>query len=346
MTRLECVAPIARDRDQVVLPRTSEIARLGSVPASPTVSPVTVWNGLASCSRPEHSDGDMNDRDWDILLARIRTGRCTPFLGAGACAGSLPLGGEIAEKWANEHEYPLEDRGDLSRVAQFVGIANGDPMWPKDKIRDELHGHAAPDFSRHDEPHGVLAELPLPVYLTTNYDDFMTQALAERQRSPLREFCRWNASPAMTSVVSVFAADPALVPSVTSPIVFHLHGHFAIPESIVLTEDDYLDFLVAVSRKPDLIPHQIQKALAASSLLFVGYRLADWSFRVIHRGLVSAGEQSLRRLSVTVQLRPSEAAEKYLDQYFGAMNVRVYWGTATEFAAELRERWEDFTADG
>ena len=43
-----------------------------------------------------------------------------------------------------------------------------------------------------------------------------------------------------------------------------------------------------------------KKALAGASLLFIGYRLADWNFRVLHRGLVMAGESSLRRLSVTV----------------------------------------------
>ena len=107
----------------------------------------------------------------------------------------------------------------------------------------------------------------------------------------------------------------------------------------MLTEDDYLDFLVAIARDAALLPHQIQRALAGTSLLFVGYRLADWDFRVIHRGLVAATEASLRRLSVTVQLAAEEPAREYLDQYFGALKLRVYWGTAAAFAGELSERW-------
>jgi hypothetical protein len=77
--------------------------------------------------------------------------------------------------------------------------------------------------------------------------------------------------------------------------------------------------------------------------LFVGYRLSDWDFRVIHRGLVMAGEQSLRRLSVTVQLPRTSPAQQYLDRYFGAMKVRVYWGSASDFMSELRERWHAFS---
>ncbi len=43
-----------------------------------------------------------------------------------------------------------------------------------------------------------------------------------------------------------------------------------VPESLVLTEDDYLDFLaLAISRDPGLLPHPIQRALAGTSLLFV-----------------------------------------------------------------------------
>ena len=38
----------------------------------------------------------LEDKDWDPLLRRIKAGKCTPFLGAGAAYGVLPLGAEIA----------------------------------------------------------------------------------------------------------------------------------------------------------------------------------------------------------------------------------------------------------
>lgn len=213
-------------------------------------------------------------------------------------------------------------------------------MFPKEEICKELKDIPPPDFASEGEPHGILAELPLPVYMTTNYDDFMLTALKGASKEPRRELCRWNRSPSLQAEKAVLT--PAFVPTPANPVVFHLHGHVSVPESIVLTEDDYLDFLVAVSGEPKLLPHQIKKALAGASLLFVGYRLADWDFRVLHRGLVMAGEQSLRRLSVTVQLRPNDPAREYLEEYFSAMNVRVYWGTASDFASELRRRWRDF----
>jgi hypothetical protein len=285
----------------------------------------------------------VRDQDWDLLLLRIKRGKCTPFLGAGACAGTLPLGGDVATRWADRYDYPLEDRRDLPRVAQFVGINQEDGMFPKDLLREEFDGLGPPDFDRRGEPHAVLAGLPLPIYMTTNYDDFMTAALIARGKEPVREFCHWNRNPAVVGEPD--SLRNGTVPSERSPVVFHLHGHFGIPESIVLAEDDYLDFLVAISKDASVLPHEIQKALAGSTLLFIGYSLADWSFRVVHRGLVSAGEEALRRLSITVQLPPSEREQVYLDKYFHAMSVRVFWGTAEDFMAELSERWNASDGD-
>lgn len=284
----------------------------------------------------------MTDDDWQLLLGRIESGNCTPFLGAGASVGTLPMASDIAERWAQEGSYPLGDRADLARVAQFLAVRMGDAMIPKERICSELAKVPQPDFTRAGEPHGTLAALPLPVFITTNYDGFMVEALRQQHKDPRPEICRWNQSPAVKGERVVLSAG--VVPTAASPIVFHLHGRLAVPESLVLTEDDYLDFLVAVSRDARLLPHQIKKALAGTSLLFIGYRLADWNFRVIHRGLVMAGESSLRRLSVTVQLRGTTAEREYLEKYFGAMNVRVYWGTASEFGAELHERWSEFAA--
>jgi hypothetical protein len=52
----------------------------------------------------------------------------------------------------------------------------------------------------------------------------------------------------------------------------------------VLTEDDYLDFLVKVSWDNTVIPPRIAEALTDSSLLLLGYHLQDWDFRVMFRG--------------------------------------------------------------
>jgi hypothetical protein len=291
----------------------------------------------------------MTEDNWKVLLTRIKEGKCTPFLGAGVNYGILPLGGQIAREWASDEQFPLRTQDDLASVAQFIAVKY-DAMTPKGKILDRLKKEARPDFSKPDERLDclrALAELPLPVYLTTNYDDLMVEALrhAEPKKEPRREVCRWHVR--LKSIPAVLGGK--YQPSPANPLVFHLHGSDEFVQSLVLTEDDYLDFLVNISRSRKLLPPRIEEALTDASLLFIGYRLRDINFRVIHRGLVQSMDGSLRSLSVTVQMSPpddcredAKPAQEYLDSYFDDLNVRVYWGTAADFAKELRDRWRKF----
>jgi hypothetical protein len=225
-------------------------------------------------------------------------------------------------------------------------------MFPKVRIQARFQGKGPPDFSQPNEPHALLADLNLPIYITTNYDDFMVQALGSRKREPVREFCRWNNFPEVTGQKS--ALRPGYKPRPAQPLVYHLHGHLDVPQSMVLTEGDYLDFLIRLSGRQDhLLPPAILQALAGTALLFVGYSLTDYNFRVIFRGLVGSLGASLGYLGIAVQLPPGnldavaqEPARSYLGKYFAQMpqiNVRIYWGSAREFAIELRERLGAFS---
>jgi hypothetical protein len=142
----------------------------------------------------------------------------------------------------------------------------------------------------------------------------------------------------------MFDSQPDFKPTPANPVVFHLHGHNEVPESMVLTEDDYLEFLANIARDQNLLPSRIQTALAGSSMLFIGYNLTDWNFRVLFQSL----RPSLKFMSVAILVPPGDSdesrlkAQQYLDKYYKAMDLQVYWGSAREFSAELRKRWEAF----
>jgi hypothetical protein len=202
---------------------------------------------------------------------------------------------------------------------------------------------ALPDFSRSNEPHGMLAELPLPVYITTNYDNFMFEALEWKHKKPRRLVCRWN-RPKMRETAEIYR-DPKEESTPERPIVFHMHGWSQLPSSLVLTEDDYVDFLIKITEDKDLLPKRISQAFSESSLLFLGYRLEDPDFRLLFRKLVHSMGRSGIRTHVSVQFEDfgsdadRQSAREYLNKYFGASNVQVYWGTCEQFTAELRHRW-------
>jgi hypothetical protein len=302
----------------------------------------------------------LKDADWDDLLYSIDDQTCTPFIGAGACSFLnkdnepwLPSGSTVSKKLSEKYGYPLDDSDELDRVSQYVAIQNSD-MTPKTYIARWLRGISSPDFSKEEyknTTHAVLADLKLPLYITTNYDEFMESALKSRGRIADIEYCRWNLFLKKQSTQSV-CDKSGYKPSQDKPLVYHLHGDLNNPQSMVLTEIDYLDFLINLS-KEEILPDQISTALNSTSLLFVGYRLRDINFRFIFRSLMQLlGEgigAGLQLPSISVQL-PSGFTEerkdqgiRYLDEYSKNMfKVRVYWGDANEFSQELRARWEKF----
>jgi SIR2-like domain len=298
----------------------------------------------------------LDEPKWKFLLSRIQRQRCTPFLGPETCFDfSIPSASVIADEWAGMHGYPLEDRTVLPRVAQFVAYNSyGMVDAVKEELADRFRGLKAPDFANPDEPYRILASLPMSVYINTHYYAFMSLALLSQYREPQRMICRWYDNKAVDDSVDLPAAYD---PKPACPLVFHMFGHVAEPRSLVLTEDDYLDFLVRTSENPDLIPTPVQNAMTNHSLLFFGYHMTDLDFRVLLRSLnriwLRAGTR--QGSNYTTQLvHVGEKAvtsdqidqiKKYFNQYCSAcasVSIGVYWGSTNEFVTELRQRWEDY----
>jgi SIR2-like domain len=273
---------------------------------------------------------------WSTLLQRIHSDRCMPFLGAGAAADILPTGQQIAEEWANEYDYPYPDKSNLGAVAQFVADKSFDNTAPKRLIARRIASEQSRDSIGAYEPYDTLANLPVSVYVTTNYDDLMARALIRAGRSPRVEVCMWNRSVRETQQ-SVFDTD--YEPRPDEPLVYHLHGHINILDSLVLTDDDYLDFLLTAFSDRTLIPPFVQGALAGRSLLFIGYRLYDWNFRALFRRFSAV---ALQRVNFAVLLQPrveSGNSKKEFRQridYFARLGIQPYFGSAKQFAEELR----------
>lgn len=291
-----------------------------------------------------------SDRDWDRLVDQIRRGDCTPFLGAGACSPTLPVGADLGQSWANHYDYPFDDRSSLHDVMQYASIIEEDPVTVKQRVARDLSQRGEPDFTDPAEPHMLLAAHPIDVYLTTNYDNFMTRALELAGRRPVTAVCPWYRG----AEVDPHAEVPrGYAPHAGEPLVYHLHGSLDHEASLVLAEQDYVEFLVTLAKdlgQDDrrVVPVQILPALTRHPLLFIGYSLRDWSFRMLFHGFVDTVADVMRRRHVSVQLSPSlgaddetrRRAEEFLERYFTKMNISVYWGEAGEFCTELRRRLE------
>ncbi len=308
---------------------------------------------------------------WSGLLRNIQQGQVTPIVGPRVHGEWLPTPLEIADRWAEEHGYPFPDRDSLPRVARYMASSQGED-FPRDQLlyllQDDLLarlpealrprqkfatltelvetvGWQTLTSANPNEIHRVLASLNLPIYLTTNPDSFMVEALKAAGRQPDRELCRWNEW--LDAWPSRFENDPDYEPSPESPLVYHLFGSDEELNSLVVTEDHYLDYLVRISAQMTRIPNRIWASLTDNALLFVGFSLEDWEFRVVLRGLVATRDRRRKLKHVGVQLEmegagetETEAVQTFLQQYFQEADINIFWGTPAQFMAELREQME------
>jgi hypothetical protein len=301
---------------------------------------------------PARSRGgaDGVERAWVRLISNLQAAECVPFLGAGACAGNIPLGGAMAQTWAERHKYPMRDKDNLARVMQYIATVEygGDATSLKREfVGLEFKALSPPDYRDPKQVHGQLARFDLPLYVTTNYDDLMYGALQHWGRRPRPAHSLWypTADPKASPL-----SDRSYEPSQAEPLIFHLHGHHRTPESLVLTEDDYIEYLVQLAGEKDLVagdgsgllPPYVRGLLRSKSLLFVGYSLRDWTFLVLFRTLLHGIPLTHRRNHVSVQIDPKERAASrtraYLKEYLGSQRIEIFWNSADEFADELNER--------
>lgn len=293
----------------------------------------------------------LREETWETLVDSILNGECTPFLGAGLAVPYLPRGAALSSALAEQFGYPLDDVTNLARVAQYIASQH-QPSYVKRRVCErlqeaqqkttELLGGGLP------QNHIMLARLKLPVYVTTNYDDYLERAVASvNGMQPTVVLCRWS-----DRLASELPPYPR--PTLASTI-FHLHGHMRTPNSILLTEDDYIDFTVSLARRIEkrdpVIPFFARQALGNTNLLFVGYSLEDWNFRVLMRYLMRQQGvlQHDRYNSISVQLANPDMppdrrrkAEQFLETYLKtSSSIDVYWGDQSAFLTELIRRVED-----
>jgi SIR2-like domain len=290
---------------------------------------------------------------WEVLVDSIGTRECTPFLGAGVSVPALPTGGQLASELAEQFRSPLVDVWNLPRVGQYIATTREAP-YAKRQVARRIKEQQQAYHPGADDPHVLLAALDLPIYVTTNWDSLMVRALRDRGRDPIQELARWN------SQLSWNAGEfTAFEPTPERPLVYHLHGHADQPASLVLTEDDYVDFVAALARDlTKVVPEVILEALSWTSLLFVGYSLNDWNFHVLLRLLMSSlakdRARGETRRSVSIQI-PNKAtiaegreddAKQFISDYLGSTNVDIHWVEAKPFLVELQERYAGFGTTG
>ena len=277
----------------------------------------------------------LADDDWRLIVRRILNERCVPFLGAGASLGRgdapcMPTASQLAEELAKECDYPGIDKSDLFRIAQYYRMVE-DAYELRNSICKKLR-------VRNVRPalvHQMLAGLPFRYVLTTNFDNLMERAFEEAGKNP------------HTAAYELHGDKQDLhAATLNEPLVYKLHGFLDKPETMVVTEDDVIEFLCCLMLEDPPLPPLIKGLFQDQSMLFIGYGLKDWDVRVMLRAIrgkkLSAPPEMA---SFAIQRRPEDLGlgkewDTSVIYWERKASIKCFDIDAIKFVTELKNRYD------
>ena len=252
----------------------------------------------------------------------VRTGECTLFLGAGVHslppsgspytypdADAPPRGADLATALAAQcgvDASVLGDLTDLRRIALYYERVAHD--------RGRLIRALFAEVQENRKPSPMLralAELPFRYVITTNYDNLFERALIQAGKDP---------EVSVYTVARRHPKPPSRAVGTGRPFVLKIHGDFAAEgagpddQSVVITEEDYITFVLRMRDADELnpVPLAIRAQLARNPTLFVGYSLNDYNLRILFRALRYSGDWGGLPSSFSVDPRPNPIIRKLL----------------------------------
>jgi len=329
---------------------------------------------------PGFGEGEGDFVRWRAIVGAVRRRDFTPIVGPGLGESVYGPVREVSRELAETSGFPLAEhqRSELQQVSQFLQF-NQDIATAREMFRAELrkqilrrHDELPPEAGSGrlstlmatvargnreqdtDDPYTLLAQLGAKLYVTANPDNLLEEALEAREKKPTTFFFNWREKTEVAQASTVVQTEP----DEEHPLVFHIFGFFQDENSLVLTEDDYFEYLISLIQYKPRIPGIVGLQTTSTSLLFLGFQLTDWNFRVLYRLIMSQeGSSRLKQLThVAVQIDPEEdelinprAARRYLEDYFGSSGperINIFWGSAAEFLTELNKHLATIEVEG
>lgn len=326
-----------------------------------------------------------NNQTWQNIIDNINQEECTPVIGPAFCDYIFQSRKQLASKLAKDHYYPLalHERISLTHVMQYISLKKNTNIKNHKLILEETYKYMEkffPDLSSITKGDTVsynniqdffiksydteiwnsfklIAKRDFKMFITTAFHDFLTIALQKKGKKPFStsfiKDLNKKSRKFKDQDKKIINAENRNLLNGSNPLIYHLFGQMEQKGSMLLTEDDIFDFLLAfegIEKKDDKILEIVKECLVGSNLIFLGFKMEQWDFRVLMR-CIKAIEGSGHVTSynhVAIQIDPDDDyitdpgnAKKFIEKYFDKINpsnVNIYWGSPKDFLAELDRR--------
>jgi TIR domain/SIR2-like domain len=294
----------------------------------------------------------VKERHWNNLVGSLRHGNCVLMLGSeipvkvtsttspSASTDGTSLAEELRLRLARELEEDNRSANGTTLAAlaqQYEDTEGFGPTTLRATAEMALTSRLYSPSSVHEQ----LASLPFSLIVTTSQDSLLEQALRAAGKAPITQRYHLRGDK-RENPEFVVPGSPA------SPVVFHLFGSAEEPSSLVLSENDVLDFLIRVVSERPPLPNSLLRVLKriGQSFLFVGFGIRHWDLRILLKILLRALELNRSGPAVAAEpldsLVPSDRDEMILFYQRGT-RVELEDADVGTFLTKLSERLE---ADG
>jgi hypothetical protein len=245
------------------------------------------------------------------------------------------------------------DCENLMLVSSWVEHGLGDRPRLDEKLRQHLAEKPLSPNSLHKLLARVAKQRPMAI-ITTNYDDLIELALVENEVAFdlfVVAIDRGGADASVHGATLFRAAGQTELMPVTAEhqlldieidrgqvrlkrtVLFKIHGHIdrtrETDDTFVITEEDYVSFLGRMGSGDSILPADLVTMMQSRTLLFVGYGLRDWNFRVLLDRLSRSRLQQKRSYAVAYDIDQAES------ELWGARKVAVFNADLNEFVPRL-----------
>lgn len=284
-----------------------------------------------------------DEEDWDTLIDPIQTGNCILMLGPDVAAelfdgaykplteilaNNLADIGQINEM-AESEKIPI-DTSNLAQMSLYYEIKTRRRARPKvEEFYRSKQGLTSPI-------HENLATLPFHLIITSTPDNMFYNAVKKiPTKNPLK--AHYNFSGKKQELVI-----DGKTGSETEPLIFYLYGVIEDHNSLVLTENDFLNFLVKIASGNPPIPMNILSELRnkENSFLFLGFGFRHWYLRILLHILQI---ESKKYSSFALEQFYFEKLKRDTVYFFieSDYRIRICNANLISFSSELKKRYDN-----
>jgi hypothetical protein len=268
----------------------------------------------------------------------------------GASAPGLPSGWEMTLALLREAHIATDaqiaalndpDRADPAALRDVLKLRGYDLFKAADSFlysranhRAELDRFLRREVAKANSPrpiHTVIAQLhDIYTVLTTNYDCLFETACETYQREVFKHVHEQFKPNTGAWPCKSHLKPPEL-------ILHKMHGCKTRDESMIVTRGDYIRYLANWKDPAKGMPSCVSTRLPASTLLFLGYGLADWNLLTIWEGVVASFPQGGYEIQSFAVMKSVSAEDR---EFFQKRNIIVIECDLTHFAIALAREFK------